>query len=157
MRSSPKTRFWLLMPLVVGFVAPSIIILAVELFVAGMPLHGAIRDVASRQFASGNNLFLLAAVGLIPFLLLTGILILISRSEKGSDWVPWLSITGTLGALALMIPAHVGVWLPLYAGAHMSSTAVVAFFFIPFYCCVTMCIGLLIGVVAKRATKGRAG
>ena len=140
-------RVWLAIPLIVGLVTPSLVILSLETFVGGVPLQGAIRDVAARQFASGHNLFLLAVLGLIPFLLLTAILMLVYRSEKQRHRAPWLSIAGTAGALALMIPAHVAVWLPLYTGDHMSSTAVVAFLFIPFYSCVTMCAGLLLEVV----------
>lgn len=50
-----------------------------------------------------------------------------------------------MGILLLMILGHVAVWYPLYGGGHMSSTAVIAFFFIPFYCIAAMAIGLLIG------------
>jgi len=53
-------------------------------------------------------------------------------------------ICGLAGILALMIPAHVSVWSPLYTEERMSSTAVIAFFFIPFYCIVTMGIGVSI-------------
>ena len=52
-----------------------------------------------------------------------------------------------MGILVLMVFGHVAVWYPLYSEDHMSSTAVIAFFFIPFYCLGTMAIGLLIGWV----------
>ena len=40
---------------------------------------------------------------------------------------------------------HAAVWWPLYFGGHMSSTAVVAFLFIPFYALGFLVIGLVIG------------
>lgn len=141
---------WVLLPLVVGLVTPSLIILALDVFVAGTSVGTAAGSVLSRQFAEGHNLFLLAAFGLIPFALLSLILLLVARSERNRGRLPGLSITGMIGALALMIPSHVSVWFPLYGGGHMSSTAVIAFLFIPFLCCVTMGLGLLIGVLATR-------
>ena len=60
-----------------------------------------------------------------------------------------LLITGSTalaGNTAQNIPAHIGIWKPLYTHEHMSSTAVIAFLFIPVYCTVTMLIGLGIGL-----------
>ena len=62
----------------------------------------------------------------------------------------FLFVGGLVGILVLMVFGHVAVWYPLYGGGHMSSTAVIAFFFIPFYCIAAMGIGLLIGWVISR-------
>lgn len=55
-----------------------------------------------------------------------------------------------MGILVLMVLGHVAVWYPLYGGGHMSSTADIAFFFIPFYCIAVMAVGLLVGWVISR-------
>jgi H+/Cl- antiporter ClcA len=69
---------------------------------------------------------------------------LLSRRIKGKRLV-CLFYGGLLGILILMILGHVAIWYPLYGGGHMSSTASIAFFFIPFYCIVSMGIGLFAG------------
>lgn len=155
-RANRPSVFWLLLPLIAGFLTPSLTILAMDLFLGRKPVGEAIQSLASRQFSEGDNLFLLAAFGLIPFVLLSIILIFPFRSATHRARVPWLSVAGTIGALALMIPMHVGVWLPLYTGEHMSSTAVIAFVFIPFFCCLTMALGLLVGVLATRRMRAAA-
>lgn len=144
------SKFWLWLPLLAGFLTPSLTILIMELALGRVPLGEAVSKLAARQFADGENLFLLAVFGLIPFALLSGLLLILWRSDRQRPRVPWLSAAGTIGALAFMIPSHVGVWLPLYTGEDMSSTAVIAFVFIPFVCCVTMAVGLLVGVLATR-------
>ena len=141
---------WLLLPLVVGLVTPSLIILVLDVFVARTAVGKAVASIFARQFAEGDNLFLIAALGLIPFVLLFVILLIGYRGAKDRDRLPTLSVAGTIGALALMIPAHVAIWFPLYNGEHLSSTAVIGFIFIPFVCCVSMIIGLAIGLVATK-------
>ena len=136
---------WLVALLAVGFVAPSAVIFALETSLAEKTVVQAISEIARRQFAQGENLFLLAAIGLVPFVVLDAALWLVYITAKDRSRMSWLAIAGLVGVLALMLPAHVAVWLPLYTHSHMSSTAVIAFLFIPFYCCVSMAIGLGVG------------
>jgi hypothetical protein len=144
---------WLWLPLAVGLVTPSLVILVLDVFVGHTPVGRAVASVLARQFAPGDNLFLIAALGSIPFVILSLILLIGYRGRKDRDRLAWLSVAGTIGALALMIPAHVQVWLPLYTGGDVSSTAVIAFLVIPFLCCVTMMIGLVIGALATRSRR----
>ena len=132
------------LPVILGFLVPSLVIFILEVFVSNMSPARSIADILSRQFANGHNLFLLMAFGLIPFAILIGATALFSRKLKGKQ-LDCVFTGGLVGILVFMIPTHVGVWYPLYSGHHMSSTAVVAFVFIPFICIVTMGIGLLIG------------
>ena len=94
-------------------------------------------------------MFLIMVFGFIPFAILIGLAALLSGSIKGKV-LDCLFFGGLVGILVLMVFGHVAVWYPLYSGDHMSSTAVIAFFFIPFYCLGTMAIGLLIGWVISR-------
>ena len=132
------------LPVILGFLTPSLVIFILEVFVGNMSPARSIADILSRQFAHGHNLFLLMAFGLIPFAILIGATALFSRKLKGRQ-LDCVFTGGLVGILALMIFGHVAVWYPLYSGGRGSSTAVIAFLFIPFYCIVTMGIGLLIG------------
>ena len=144
MHVSPKL-LWTILPLLAGLVTPSAIILWLELFVAHNSFANVIVDLARRQFAEGENLFLLALFALIPFALLSVISLIAGRFVSARR-LGYISAGGLVGILAFMVPAHVSVWYPLYGGGHMSSTAVIAFIFIPFYCVATLVIGLVIGL-----------
>jgi hypothetical protein len=54
-----------------------------------------------------------------------------------------------------MVPAHVSVWYPLYGPGHVSSTAVIAFIFIPFYCLASLCVGLVVGWLISHLPRFR--
>jgi hypothetical protein len=143
MRVSRKL-FWIVLPLMVGLVTPSAVILCLEVFVGRISVAAAFVDVAERQFAEGHNLFLLAIFGLVPFVILS-IFSFIAARFLSVRRLACITLGGLAGILALMIPSHVSVWYPLYGGGHMASTAVIAFLFIPFYCIATLAIGLLAG------------
>ncbi len=124
--------FWIAFPIAVGRISPA----------------AAILDIGRRQFAQGHNLFLLAVLGLLPFILLAVSVIVASRLLSAFR-LACITVGGLIGILAFMIPSHVAVWYPLYRGGHMSSTAVIAFIFIPFYCVPTLVVGVLIGWAAS--------
>lgn len=135
---------WCYAILAIGLFTPSVVIFCLEVFVGGINPFSALNDVLSRQFATGHNLFLIALLGLIPFVLLSCVAFTASHGTPASR-VACISIGGLLGILRFMVPAHISVWYPLYGGRHMSSTAVIAFFFIPFYCLGSLTIGLIGG------------
>jgi hypothetical protein len=144
-RTSTKHALnWSLTFLAVGLITPSLIIFCLEIFVGHINPLTSIADILRRQFAEGDNLFLIAVFGLIPFAVLSMACFLAARRLE-SPRLTCVAIGGLIGILGLMIPGHVAVWYPLYGPGHMSSTAVIAFLFIPFYCIVTLCVGLLIG------------
>lgn len=136
-------------PIIIGLVSPSLVIFYLQVFVADYSIINSLSDIFSRQFAEGHNLFLLALIGLIPFVLLSTILYYYKK--KNSEFKTMiLMFTGLVGILTGMLPAHYSIWYPLYSSEHMSSTAVIGFLFIPFYCVVTMFIGLFIGSVINK-------
>jgi hypothetical protein len=149
--SRKTTALTLVAPLAIGFVTPSLIILVMEITLGRRPILESVRDVLTRQFAEGHSLFLLAMTGLLPFVILAILLAVFARDTVLSPRLPALAAGGTIGALALMIPAHVAVWLPIYTDAVMSSTSVLAFLYIPFLVAVTMLIGLgIAGLLTRR-------
>ncbi len=143
---------WSFVFLAIGLVTPSLIIFCLEIFVGHINPVTSIADILRRQFAEGHNLFLLALFGLIPFAALSMACFVAARRLESSR-LACVAIGGLLGILGLMIPSHIAVWYPLYGPGHASSTAVIAFLFIPFYCIATLCVGLLIGwLVSLLAT-----
>ena len=137
------------LPVLIGVLTPSLVIFILEVFVGHIsPIRSAM-SILERQFAEGDNLFLIMVFGFIPFAILTGLISLMSRTIK-AERLDCLLLGGLVGILVLMILGHVAVWYPLYGGGHMSSTAVIAFFFIPFYCIVGMAIGMLVGWAISR-------
>lgn len=154
MRVWPKL-FWVALPLVVGLVTPSAIIFCLEVFVGRISVAAAFVDDAERQFAKGENLFLLAVVGLFPFVLLSIFLLIVAR-RLPTRRLACVSLGGLTGILGLMIPLHVSVWYPLYGGGHVSSTSAIAFLFIPFYCVVTLILGMILGWAASLVPSIRA-
>ncbi len=145
MNSNPSNnRLWVFGPLLLGLIVPSLIIFCLEVFVGHIRPLVSLTGIARRQFSEGDNLFLLALFGLIPFVVLSMICTRLSRSMPRPR-LACLCIGGLIGILALMIPGHISVWYSLYVHRHASSTSVIAFFFIPFYCIVTLAIGLFVG------------
>jgi hypothetical protein len=152
--NTKQSIYWSLGVLIIGLITPSAIIFCLEVFVGDINPLVASRDILHRQFAGGHNLFLIALLDLIPFALLSMICLVAARKLTPSGR-KYVTLGGLLGILACMVPGHVAVWYPLYSGGHMSSTAVIAFLFIPFYCIPTLCVGVAIGwVVAVKVRSG---
>ena len=130
----------IVLPVLIGMVTPSLIILWVELAREGSTLSVVANDILYRQFAEGHNLFTLALFGLIPFVVLQ--FVLLSRYKRQQKWETMtLLACGLGGILALMIPGHYSVW------SSVSSTAAIAFLFIPFYCLGSLLVGYGVGKV----------
>ena len=142
--NTKQALYWSLAFLGVGLITPSVIILSLEVLVGHINPLIAIADILRRQFAKGHNLFLFAAFGLIPFTVLSMACFLAAR-RLASSRLKCVALGGLIGILAIMVPGHIAVWYPLYDSGHMSSTAVIAFLFIPFCCIVSLCVGLLVG------------
>jgi hypothetical protein len=132
----------------VGLITPSVIIFCLEIFVGNVSPLAAIADILRRQFAKGHDLFSIALWGLIPFVALS-VACFIAARRLAPSRLTCVALGGLLGILAIMVPGHVSVWYPLYGPGHPSSTAVIAFFFIPFCSIVTLGVGLLVGWIVS--------
>lgn len=155
MKANRKQRLiWVISPLVIGLVVPSLVIFYLEVFVGRISPSAAAADILEKQFSEGNNLFLLAAIGLIPFAVLSAICA-VAASRFTPPRLACLGVGGLVGILSLMVPSHASVWYPLYGPGHMSSTAVIAFLFIPFYCLGPLTIGLLVGWLVSMRPRFR--
>lgn len=145
MKTPPKRAlFWASIILGIGLVTPSLVIFCLEVGVGQSQPRRAVALILERQFAEGHNLFLLALFGLIPFLALATVCVVGARWWAESRLACVVG-GGLLGILALMVWSHVQIWYPLYGGGHASSTSVIAFLFIPFYCLGTLLLGAVLG------------
>lgn len=142
--NSHQALYWSLAALAIGLLIPSLIIFCLEVWVGHIRPGESMAGILGRQFSQGDNLFLIAALGLIPFAVLSAACFVAARWLNPAR-LRCVAAGGLLGILGLMIPAHVAVWYPLYGPGRMSSTSAIAFLFIPFYCIVTLCAGLLAG------------
>lgn len=146
--SSQHRLFWSIAPLVIGIITPSAVIFYLEVFVGRIRPVAAVADILRRQFGGGHNLFLLALFGLIPFAVLS-VICYAAASRFSAARLSCLGIGGLMGILGRMVAAHVAVWYPLYGGGHMSSTAVIAFIFVPFWCLPALGVGLFVGWIVS--------
>jgi hypothetical protein len=151
----PARLFWAILPLIVGLIVPSLIAIAGETILGRIHVRAAVMDVMSRQFAEGENLFLLSLIGLIPFALLSMFTFLVGR-RLPPQRLASVSLGGLTGILVYMIPAHLRIWYPLDAGQHVASTDAIAFLFIPFYCIPMLIAGLLVGWILSLIPGIRA-
>ena len=141
-------------PAIAGILTPSLVIFILEVFVGNIPPLRSVQSILKRQFAEGENLFEIMLIGLIPF----AVLIVINIAKSRIMPVPkldFLAFGGLIGILLFMVFGHVAVWYPMYGGGHMSSTAVIAFFFIPVFCIVAMGIGMFLSLAICRLIFGK--
>jgi hypothetical protein len=160
MKANPhQALYWSLAAFAIGLLIPSLIIFCLEVGVGHIRPRESMAGILDRQFSEGHNLFLIAALGLIPFVVLSAACFVAARWLSPAR-LRCVAAGGLLGILGLMIPAHVAVWYPLYGPGRMTSTSAIAFLFIPFYCIATLGAGLLIGWLVsllpqfKEETKG---
>ncbi len=135
--------------LIIGFLIPSLVIYCLDVFVSENTPADALAETLRKQFAEGENIFLLAAIGLLPFIVLS-IACFIAAYRLNPAKLACFYLFGFLGIVGFMIPSHIAVWYPHYSGGRMSSTSIISFIFIPFICVLTLGIGLLIGWYISR-------
>lgn len=148
---------WVIAPLLIGPIVPSLVILYLELWVARHPLGTALVNTATMQWGdNGSGLLLIIGLGMIPFIALAAIAAAAGRRMHRTR-VACLTIGGLLGIVVLMAWGHYAVWAPLYGIGELSSTASIAFLFIPFLALGSMLLGVLAGWLVSRLPLWRPG
>jgi len=131
-------------PLIVGMTVPTLVVAGLESYWHHVRFWTALITTLTDDFFGGKNLWFATASGLMPFAILAVLLnILATRVRDGGMCL--ILLMGLVCAVGLMIPAHISVWRPLYVGGRMSSTAVLAFLFIPIYSTMSLAIGSALG------------
>lgn len=128
-------RRYLYISLATGILTPSLAILMLEVFFSSG------RSSPYRPSpVQGFDPFLLV-LSMVPFVVVTAVISVVGERRR-----PYAFWGGLIGAWGFTVYGHATVWYPLFVpGRRMSSTAVIAFLFIPFYALIPMAIGLLVG------------
>lgn len=137
-------RKYLLISLIPGIILPSLVIFILEVFWGHINPFAAFVDILKRQFGGGHNLFLIMMFSLIPYAVLISIVNSFYKRLSGKR-LDCVFYGGLAGILIFTFWGHFSVWYPLYSGGDTSSTAVIGFFFFPFYALFAMGIGILVG------------
>jgi len=149
MKRSKAKLFCVFYPVVLGFISPSVIKLFVQMKVGHQTFIQAFKDIMSKQFETGQNLFLVSLLGLLPFIVLATILFVYVKTHNlRSSWC-W-TLCGKLGTYSVMIPAHIAVWAPMYSKGLILPTGLTSYLFIPLASTASMLVGLLL---ARRLTQ----
>ncbi len=140
------------LPIVMGLLTPTAVWLAVNISVAGAAPGDSMFDVLLEHLK--GRALLQDMYSLLPF----AVLAIITHRNAGT--VPtvtlWsVTIGGTIGILALLIPAYWIAWETIYntiPGDEKTMGAMV-FFFAPLYCLATMFAGMLLGWIFARMMR----
>ena len=109
-------------------------------------------------FASGHNLFLLGVMNAIPFVVfafLTRWRCRMSGAEDPKAFFPHKLgiIVAGLAVLGISLFIQLVVWADVFSPKGGSSTAVIAFVFLPFYAMALMPVGYLVGFLIGKWIK----
>jgi hypothetical protein len=140
------------LPIVMGLLTPTAVWLAVNISVGGTAAGDSMFDVLLEHLK--GRALLQDVYSLLPFAVLAVI------THRNAGTIPtvtlWsVTIGGTLGILALLIPAYWIAWETIYntiPGDEKTMGAMV-FFFAPLYCLATMFAGMLLGWIFARILR----
>lgn len=115
----------------------------------------------SLLFAPGHNLFLLGLINSIPFIVfafLTRWRYRMSAMEDAKTFQPhkWGVIGAGLTVFAMTLFIQLVVWMGVFNPRGGSSTAVIAFVFLPFYALALMPVGYLVGWLLGRVSARKS-
>jgi len=128
------------LPVVVGVLLTSLVLLLVKISIGEVAPLKAIVDVLQSQFSSSRNLFVIALFNALPFLALS--FVLKSYTGKSSSNLNWFRAAVCL--VAMIIPfcwMHLQIWGPVYR-QEGNSSAELGFLLTPIYCTVALVIAL---------------
>ena len=122
-----ERRLWILLPLVLGLVAPIIALVSI--------------DSSLHAFTTARGLFItliVVSTGILPFAALSAACIWI-----GQLLPPWrvrcVALAGVTGILVVFVPGYIEIF------TSTSSTAILGVFILAFECFISLVTGLLVG------------
>jgi hypothetical protein len=109
-------------------------------------------------FAAGHNLFLLSVLNALPvvlFVLLARWRYRIGHPEDRAGFFPHKIgvVAAGLAVFGISLFIHLVVWIDVFNPKSGSSTAVIAFVFLPFYALALMPVGYLVGWLIGKLIK----
>ena len=146
--NSLRTR-WFAVIISIGFITTPAIIFFLDILIGNINPLKSIPEIISRQFNDRDNLFLLTIYGLIPFML-HGAFCFWYGVVFSYRVLNCYAVTGLLSILLCMIPMYALTWLPLYGYGKSSSTYVIVLMFIPWFCVLSLGLGLAVSWLITR-------
>ena len=146
---------WVLAILLIGFLITPAVIFFLELFFKGIAIKELFSQILRQQFADDENLFWLSLYGMIPFLLHSLFCYAIGKVYNRRT-LNCYALIGMFSILACMIPMHIFAWLPVYEAGRISSTSGLVFIFIPWFCVLSLGLGLCLSWVVTKHPYFRA-
>lgn|GEM_PF-1870560 len=137
------------MPLLIGWLIPRFIELAVKVSVGDVLFYDAVAEVVPETFAWPGSV-VMSLFSLSPFIVLSILMSQIIGGKKPRRVCYLMFCSGLIGILALMVPAYVDYWAAFYRPGRVSSTAGLIFVFVPIYCVGTLFVGIFIGKLISR-------
>jgi hypothetical protein len=137
-----------------GFAVPGLISLGHELLAHRTPFADAWLDYRLHLIAPGYNLFLVAVLNAIPFVVLAVFLLLhLGTAAPHGRTVVSRRFAGVLGAWGTSF--GLSLWMHLSLTLHPDAQGALALFFLPLYALVLMPVGygcgrLIAGVAVRR-------
>ena len=140
---------WVVLILIIGFFTTPAVIVFLEIFINNVSIKESIIYLSNDQVNENGSLLILSAYGLIPFLL--HFLFCNSFGKVfNSKELNCYAMIGIVSILSCMIPMHIFAWLPTYQGGRISSTSGLIFMFIPWFCVLSLGLGLCLAWVVTR-------
>lgn len=151
-----KKEFW--GAILLGFVLPWVVRISVEAFFKPDQIGRILARFPELLFASGHNLFLLGLLSALPFVVfvfMTRWRYKMSTAEDPKTFLPhkWGVIFAGVTVLAMSLFIQLVVWIDVFNPKGGSSTAVIAFVFLPFYALALMPVGYLVGFLIGKWIK----
>jgi magnesium-transporting ATPase (P-type) len=143
--NSPALSIWVWLPIIIAFVFLSVVLIVLEVTYKHTSINQALALVQRKQFASGENLFLIMILSAVPFFALSGFAF---TAIRRSYHLKFLSqyLTALVSVTGALVHLHVSTLLPLYRPHdHVSSTSAIAFFLAPIYGILVLIVGLGLG------------
>ncbi len=139
-------------------VLPWIVRILVEAFFKPDQIVRILTRFPQLLFSSGHNLFLLGLINAIPFVVFAFLArwrYRLSAAEDVKTFLPhkWGVIFAGLTVFAMTLFIQLVVWMDVFNPAGGSSTAVIAFVFLPFYALALMPVGYLVGFLIGKWFK----
>jgi hypothetical protein len=133
-----------LLPIAIGLLLPSIVLFYVLVNIGGYSIGNAFGEVLTEQFEEGTNLFFIAILTAIPFLILS-LVVIYQMFVYSIRRAMVFNVLGLSVLVSFIVPVYYFNWKDLYAGEHVSSTSCLIFLFVPIYACIALFFSLMIG------------
>ena len=139
-----------------GLCEPQAILFIIHVAIGGMSIKKAFPEVIVSNSENGY-FFITSILNLIPFIILNIYLFVKHRYDSAKKYI-FMYASGLVGILILLIPMHIVTFYGINKSLPGSSTAPIAFIFLPLYAVFALSMGLWGGrVISNKIWKQTPG